>query len=86
MDASAVKRRFLVVYDYGQGGVWAFVLATSANAIVERFPELQVIDEIPRWMDDDLRRKLESETQDVDEPRDGLLADLVKMKKGRRER
>jgi hypothetical protein len=75
-----MKRRFLVVYDYGQGGVWAYILANSASAIVEAFPELQVIDEIPPWMDDHVRRELESETQDLDDPTAGLLADLVKRK------
>ena len=31
-----MKNKHLVVYNYGQGGLWAFVYAISAEQIVER--------------------------------------------------
>jgi hypothetical protein len=42
MPENAAKSRFLVVYDYGQGGVWAFVWARSVDEIHEKFRDLQV--------------------------------------------
>lgn len=73
-----MKNRYLVVYDYGQGGLWAFIHAVSASQIVERFPELKVIDEIPTWMTKDLQSKIEqSDTYDLDAPPSGLLANIL---------
>jgi hypothetical protein len=42
-----MKRRFLVNYDYGMGGAWAFVLAEAEEEIVRRFPELTVVTDPP---------------------------------------
>ncbi|HEX2031840.1 MAG TPA: hypothetical protein VHL78_10625 [Actinomycetota bacterium] len=68
-----IKRTFLVVYDYGQGGVWAFVRARSSDDIRRRFPELEVVQSPPGWMtpedEDRIRRTM---TFDVDDP-SGLL-------------
>ena len=69
--------RFLVVYDYGMGGVWAYVEAESAEQIEERFPELKVFPEPPPWMPEDHRQKLLERTYDIDEKNFGLLADLL---------
>jgi hypothetical protein len=66
------KPRFLCAYDYGMGGVWGYVLAPSADAIRERFPELTVFTEAPEWFTDESRDGLGVE--DLDEPRRlGLL-------------
>ncbi len=46
----SLRQSFLVVYDYGQGGVWAFVLAESKERLKLMFPELQVFDRPPSWM------------------------------------
>jgi hypothetical protein len=53
MTEQAAKRKFLVVYDYGQGGVWAFVWARSVEEIHERFRDLKVVDETPSWLTGD---------------------------------
>jgi len=42
---------FLTAFDYGQGGLWAFVIADSADAIRQEYPELEVIPVPPPWMD-----------------------------------
>lgn len=43
---------FLVVYDYGMGGVWGIAEAESSSEIVGAFPELRVVEERPAWLDD----------------------------------
>jgi hypothetical protein len=39
---------FLVIDDYGTGGIWMYIHAACAQQIRERFPELTVITE---WRD-----------------------------------
>lgn len=74
-----MKKKHLVVYDYGQGGLWAFIVAESPDEIEHRYPELKVVQEIPGWMTDDLRARLEAtETYDLEAPPSGLLADLIR--------
>jgi hypothetical protein len=71
-----MRSKFLVLYDYGQGGRWAIVLAPSAAEIKGRFPELDIVAERPSWMTDDYYRNLEARVYDIDKP-SGLLADIV---------
>jgi hypothetical protein len=72
-----VRGRYLVMYDYGQGGVWGYVRADSAAQITEQFPELAVISERPAWMDDDSEAKLKAREEDIDAPGDGLLGNVL---------
>ncbi len=44
-------REFIVVYDYGMGGVWALIWAPSRSILESTYPELVVVDERPGWMD-----------------------------------
>jgi hypothetical protein len=44
-------REFIVVYDYGMGGVWALILAPSRSILESAYPELTLIDERPERMD-----------------------------------
>ncbi|HEU4427751.1 MAG TPA: hypothetical protein VFT98_03270 [Myxococcota bacterium] len=77
-----MKQKYLTVYDYGTGGVWAFILAESPREIVERYPELTVVSEIPGWMTGHHRRTIEEkETYDIDAVPSGLLADLLNARK-----
>lgn len=72
-----MKKSFLVVYDYGQGGVWAFVKARSRAEIERRFPELEIVDKPPEWMSLAEKKRLKEQmTFDVDQPR-GFLASLA---------
>ena len=41
---------FLVVYDYGTGGIWGLANGTSALEITRVLPELTVVNEKPDWM------------------------------------
>lgn len=45
-------RDYLVVDDYGTGGIWAVMVAPSRAAIEVAYPDLKVMDERPRWVDD----------------------------------
>jgi len=72
-----MKQRYLVLYDYGQGGLWGYVLAETAEDITRRFPELVVVNEVPDWMGGDLEVRLRETEEDIDSPRGGLLANLL---------
>ena len=62
------EREFLVVYDYGMGGVWGLARAQSEGEILRAFPELKVVHEAPDWMTRERERKLRSESFAVAEP------------------
>jgi hypothetical protein len=67
------KRTFLVVYDYGQGGLWAFVDASSPAEIENRFSALQVISHRQHWFTPDEQRLIaESDHYNIDEPSEWL--------------
>ena len=68
----AVKTPHLVLYEYGQGGVWAYVWAESQTEIKRLYPELSVVSQLPEWAQD---HRLPSYL--VDEPK-GLLADILR--------
>jgi hypothetical protein len=74
LRSQLVKSRYLVVYDYSAGGVWAYVAARSEVEIIAAFPELEIVHERPGWMDDDLHGRLGE--LDIDTPT-GLLADIL---------
>ena len=40
-------KKFLVAYDYGMGAQWAFVVASSEDALRKRFPDLIVFSALP---------------------------------------
>lgn len=46
------KSRYLVLHDYGMGGLWWWVCARSAREIRETFAEIEVIDraEAVEWV------------------------------------
>ena len=81
MDRCTIqKTRFLAVYDYGTGGVWAFVLARTSLEIEKRFTNLRVVDHAPSWMTHEKRVDLEERmTFDIDDinPND-WIAQLLK--------
>jgi hypothetical protein len=78
------RRRFLVGYNYGQGGRVCYIYADSAKAITDAYPELQILDETtffsyqrPEAVDE-LRRTIETHwTHDLDDPPAGLLKAII---------
>ncbi|HEY8002882.1 MAG TPA: hypothetical protein VIE16_01575 [Phenylobacterium sp.] len=76
------KTAYLVVYDYGAGGVWATIMAPSAAAIASKYPLLKVIAERPSWMDDNQHNRLPR--YDIDQEPDDFLRTLkVKRRSSR---
>ena len=71
------KQEFFVVYDYGQGGLWAILRAESAEQVRRKYPGVEVFEGRPPMLDDatvsSIRR---TGVRDIDDPPDGWLADL----------
>ena len=71
------EHTYLVCYDYGQGGVWAFVRAESEQAIKDAAPQLVIVRDRPSWMTDkELSRIAARMTFDLAEPTGFLLRHL----------
>lgn len=71
------RSEFLVLYDYGQGGLWALVRADSANQVRQRFPEVRVFDERPTIVSDEMLGVIRAAgAVDIDGPMTGWLAEL----------
>ena len=80
-----MKTKFLVLYDYGQGGVWAYLLADSADRIQQEFPALRLYDKPPAWMtSDDLEKLAATMTIDIANREHPFLAALKKSSDERR--
>ena len=68
------KHAFLTVYEYGSGGLWAIVRSPDKKSIERKFPILDVLDERPSWMSDDLYAKIaERHFYDIDDEAAGVL-------------
>jgi hypothetical protein len=47
-----MKKEYLVVYECNSGGVWALIWARPAEEIHEKYPDLNVLEQRPAWMQD----------------------------------
>jgi hypothetical protein len=67
------------MYDYGMGGLWAYLWARNTDEIRRLFPELQVFDKWPDTMSEATRRLTEEkETYDIDDDRGrGILSVIL---------
>jgi hypothetical protein len=77
-----MKKDFLVVYDYGMGGVWAFIKARTKEEITQKYPELIVYNdqELPAWMSDEYCNRIRSiATFEIDDPPSGWLLEMAKQ-------
>jgi len=45
-------KKYLICYDYGTGGVWKSLLAESKQLILVKYPEFNIVESKPAWMDD----------------------------------
>jgi hypothetical protein len=69
-----MKRTYLAVFDYGMGGLWAHVAATSPDEITRVYPELTVFEEPPNWMSEAQRAEIEARgIVDLERPGDSTL-------------
>lgn len=53
---------YLVLYDYGSGGLWAVLKAESKQKILETIPKLQILDTRPSWMTEQNYQEILKET------------------------
>ena len=78
---SSDKQRYLVVYDYGMGGVWAVIAARSREEIFGKYPALSVLDTRPAWMSDEFYENICARNSfDIDDEPRGWLADYSREK------
>jgi len=76
-----MKRTFLVSFDYGMGGHWAYVRAESADAITRAFPELTVVHHTPKWMTREIQEMIRTaHTYDLEEEPRGLLSMIIEQR------
>lgn len=70
-----MKKKFLVGYDYGMGGLWGGMWAKSAAEIRTSYPELDVYTGPPNWMTSEEfeQRRSRPPTMDIDDGPVGLL-------------
>ncbi len=74
-----MKHKYLVVYDYGMGGVWAVINARSKDEIIKKFHKLKVYDygTRPIWMQDDEYNDIDNTMSfDIDNNTPEWLKDL----------
>jgi len=73
-DVEGTKKEFLVVYDYGSGGLWGVMRAKSAEEILAKYPELSVTSERRAWLTDIVMAEIRrAESHDIDDEPSGLL-------------
>ena len=77
MDSDqTMRKKFLTLYDYGTGGCWMYICADSAQDVLDKYPELRILDREPDWFDDESRRI--TETVDIDDPTNLYLRGMRK--------
>lgn len=59
-------KRFLVRYHYGQGSLWAFVLADNQAEVESRFRNVLVYADPPDWFTEDMAAAIQ--THPIDKP------------------
>jgi len=76
-----MKQSYLVVYDYGMGGLWGYVHAESPDAIVKAYPELTVLEDTPSWMPEAERAWIEAtSSEDIEAPGEGVLGSVLEIR------
>lgn len=79
-----MKHKYLVNYDYGMGGAWAFLMAESEADIETRFPELTIVRETPTWLTPREAEHLERTlTIDIDDPNAPVLRQILEARSHR---
>lgn len=75
---AATKREYWCLYDYGTGGVWKRLLASSREQIQDRYPTLVVFEELPDNLSDSVKQSLQSQSViDIDDDEaDEFLASI----------
>jgi hypothetical protein len=73
-----MRKPYLVVYDYGQGGLWGYVVANSKAEIEASFHEVTVLDQKPDWMSEEERTSIEADSfEELEHPGSGVLGAVL---------
>ena len=81
-----MKRPFLCVYDYGQGGVWLLIDARTPAEIQKAYPELKAFADRPDWMKETEKAEYVASIEksgrhyDIDKEPDGWLKTLCEKR------
>jgi hypothetical protein len=68
------KSQYLILYDYGPGGLWGVISARSEQEILQKYPSVEVMKQRPEWMSDALYEDILSKNSfDVDDQPRGWL-------------
>jgi hypothetical protein len=69
---------FWVLWDYGQGGLWALVRAESADQITAKFPQLEAFESAPIALSEETKARVShAGVQDLEAAPSGWLTDFV---------
>ncbi|QBY05375.1 hypothetical protein E2K93_13755 [Thalassotalea sp. HSM 43] len=69
--------KFLTCYDYGNGGIWRFIVADSARQIVTQYPELMVVDSPPQWMTQKIINRIHELIINIEDHENEFLTALI---------
>jgi hypothetical protein len=73
--------KFLTCYDYGTGGIWRYIIADSQQQILTKYPELEVVDKIPAWMNQDDINRINDLTVNIEDDENNFLNAIVAERK-----
>lgn len=77
------KLPFLVLYDYGMGGVYAIIYASAKSEILHKYPMLDVLETRPEWMTNDLYETTRANRSfDIDDEPTGWLLTVLDERRG----
>jgi hypothetical protein len=70
--------QFVVCYDVpDESGLWGVMIASSKDAILAKYPELEVVDERPAWVTGDDIRRWRLSPYNLDDEPEGMLKAVV---------
>ena len=76
-----IMAKFLTCYDYGTGGIWRYIIADSAQQILTKYPELEVVNSIPEWMNKDVINRINDLTVNIEDNENDFLNTIVAERK-----
>jgi hypothetical protein len=72
-----MKNQYLILHDYGTGGVWGLMTARSEQEIYDKYPMVEVIKMRPAWMTDAVYNEIILKNLfDIDDEPRGWLSKL----------
>ena len=72
-----MKNKYLIVHDYGMGGVWGIISARSEQEIRQKYPSVKIMETRPTWMTNaEYSQILSKNSFDIDDAPHGWLAKL----------